>query len=330
MDKFEEFYEAHKDADGNLSDVDAARMLMLPVGEGDTSAGIKPPLEGSEPAATPEAKTDGAVVVAEPAKVPPAEPVPVLLAKDGVHTIEYQKLVDAREAAKHWEKVAAEATAAAVALKKAPVAPAVEPAAPKTKEGEPAAAALPADIFGDYSEEALSAGVTKLVDIKVAAITADLEAKFASALAPVQAKEATDAAEAHYRQIYTAHPDVESVVESAELKAFLGKQPSFVRAQYENVLKEGSAAEVVELLDAYRLVNPKVAAPAEAGTAAKAKEIVAAAKAAAPTSLSDIPAGSAAHHDEVGAIREMSDAALAGKFASKSPEQIKELLNRLI
>jgi hypothetical protein len=323
LDQFEQFYEDHKDADGNLSEEDNARMSMLAV-EGDT--GVKP--DGNVPdVALPTDTTVATVVVPTPAIAEPAEPVPVLLAKDGVHTIGYEKLVEARESAKHWEQVAAAAAAEVEALKKAPAAT-VAAVVPDPEVVAPVDG-LPADVFGDYSEEALAKGVNTLVDAKVAVISAALEAKFATALAPAQKQAEVDAADAHYRPIYTAHPDVESVVESAEMKAFLDKQPSFTRAAYEAVLAEGTSAQVIELLDLYRSVNPRVAVLAPVSAAAKAKEIVAAAKSAAPTSLTDIPGG-AAHHDEIGAIREMGDAALMTKFEGKSSEQILALLNRVI
>lgn len=328
LDQFEQFYEDHKDADGNLSEEDNARMLMLGV-EGDT--GATPPDTSEVPTAG--LPTDATVVtdvVPKPAAAAPTEPVPVLFAKDGVHTIPYEKLSEARESAKHWEQVAAAAAAEVEALKKAPPAATVAAVVPGAEAKEPVAG-LPADVFGDYSEEALAKGVNTLVEAKVAAVTAALEAKFSTALAPVQAKAQTDAADAHFRPIYEAHPDVESVVESAEMKAFLDKQPSFTRAAYQAVLDGGTSTEVIELLDLYRSVNPRVAATAAPATAAaKAKEIVAAAKSAAPTSLSDLPAGAAVHHDEVGAIREMGDAALMTKFEGKSPDQILALLNRVI
>jgi hypothetical protein len=101
---------------------------------------------------------------------------------------------------------------------------------------------------------------------------------------------------------------------------------SLIERRYEAVLAEGTSAQVIELLDLYRSVNPRVAV---LSAAAKAKEIVAAAESAAPTSLTDIPGG-AAHHDEIGAIREMGDAALMTKFEGKSSEQILALLNRVI
>lgn len=356
LDPIEQFYEAHKDAEGNLSDADNARMLMLDV-QGDTGAVVLP--EGGTPDATlitPAAATPAAPAVPDPIAAPavapaaatgaPAELTPVVLAKDGVHTIPFEKLSEAREAAKRWETVAQQTRAELDALKTAPApAPAPAPvvaAAPAAPAGD--AAATPADVFGDYSEEAIAKGVATLVDAKVKVITEALEAKFTSALAPVQQKAVIDANAAHYSAIYTAHPDADSVVESAEMKAYIDSQPTFMRAAMQDVLEKGTAHQVVELLDTYRKAHPPAAAaavapaaapaaaPVEAAAdaAAKARALVTAAKSATPTSLSDLPAGSAAHHDEAAAILEMSDAAIAEKFAAKSPEQIRDLMSRLL
>lgn len=58
--------------------------------------------------------------------------------------------------------------------------------------------------------------------------------------------------------------------------------------------------------------------------------MVAATKPKAPTSLSEVPAGTSAPHDEVAAIREMSGTNLMNKFAGKTPDQILELMSRII
>lgn len=332
----EQFYLQHQDADGNLSPEHAAQLLELPV-QGDTPAqaagSSDKPAVASEPAAAEgtakPADEPKPAEVADPAKSD--VPAPVVLAKDGVHTIPYEELVQAREAAKtakHWEDVAAQQAAELEALKKAP-APAAAPAeVPKID------AAKAAELFGDFSEEAIAKGVETLVAQRVEAATVALESKFQQALAPVQANAEKTALETHYKTIYTAHPDTDSLVESAELKAFIEQQPSFVRDQYKAVLTEGTADQVVELFTTFKSATAKPApapAPKPAVDAeAKAAEVIASAKAPKPMSLSDIPAGSQAHHDEATAVLEMTPEALLGKFEKLSPSQTEALLNRVL
>jgi len=292
--------------------------------EGDTDAQVS---ETGVPAADP-VETVQPVVAATAAPAAPAAPDPVLMAKDGVHTIPYERLLEARDSAKRSDAANVALTAEIEALKRAP---APTPAAAVAPSTPAPATALDADVFGDYSEEALAKGLSTLVDVKVAAIKADLKAEFASTLAPMQAKVATDAADAHYRPIYTAHPDVESVVQSAEMKAFIEAQPSYARPAIEQVLTQGNATQVIELLDQFKKSTGQPAAAAPVlNAAAKAASIVAQVKAPAPRSLSDIPASNSAHHDEGAAMQDMSVSGLMSMFDGKTPAQIETLMRRAL
>ncbi|MEO8391217.1 hypothetical protein [Polaromonas sp.] len=330
----EEFYLQHQ-VDGLLTDEQMAQMLDLP--EGDTG---KTP-ESSEPAAAPAPASAPAPDV-DPAKVVDPAPAPVvtdppeghepkvILAKDGLHTIPYEKLTEARDQAREATARAAELEQEVQRLKTVPAAPAPAPA-----PAEPTPAATPAtntELYGDYSEEAIANGIEKVVAAKTAAITADLEARFASALAPIQKQHVDAATDQHFSTIAAAHPDFEAVAESAEMQQWIAKQPAFVRTAYADVLKKGTAEEVVELLTAYKGATGTTPAvvPAKVDPAAAAKAVIAKAGSAAPTSLSEIPAGSAAHHDEAAAMLDMSSAGLMTKFEGKSPEQIMALMNKVL
>ena len=307
----EEFFLANA-VDGQLTDAQTMEMLTLSE-QGDTT-----PVESSAPAAD---------VNAEPtATETKVEPAPVVLAKDGVHTIPYEKLEEARQGEQHWKKVAAEMQAMLEAAPKAAPTPQATQSAPI--ETEPEAPAE--DVFGDYSEEAIKKGVEKLVSSQVGAIRAEMEAKLAAALAPSQHAAAESAAESHFSAINKAHPDVESVVPSQEMANWIAKQPSFAQAGYKAVLEEGSAAEVIELLDNFKAATGRTAATGKPSAAAAAAAAIANARAVTPTSLSEIPAGSAAHHDQGEAMLEMTDAGLMSMFDGKTPEQINALMNRAI
>lgn len=310
----EEFYLANQ-VDGQLTDAQTMQMLGLP--EGDSTQ-----VQSSVPDAAADAEPDTQVDVK--AVEPAPQVTPVLMAKDGVHTIDYQKLVDAREAERVARAQMAEMMQELDALKKAPktTAPEVTPAEMQEADG---------DLFGDFSEEAIGKGVEKLVASRTAAIEAKFEAKLNAILAPVQAKQAESATEGHFSSIQTAHPDVESVIPSEQFGKWIDAQPSFVRDGFKAVVEQGTAAQVIEMLDAYKSATGKTAAAtAKPSVAAAAQAAIAKAQSAPPMSLSEIPAGSSAAVDEAGALLEMSDAGMMSKFDGKSPEQIMALMNRVL
>lgn len=317
-------YLGNQEAYDNLTD---EQLQALARGEtvkyGDTEAAAAAPEseETPAPAADPEPKEDGAPKAVE-AK---AEDEPVVLTKDGKHTIPYSELIDAREAAKKAEKEAIEATALAASLK-------AEVEAAKAVKAEPTEPEAP---FGDYSDKALKDGVEKLVAQRVAETTAALEAKFAETLAPMQKALAETATATHFKAIYDAHPDTDQILEKPELGKWMDAQPSFVRDQYKAVLDKGTSAQVVELLNAFKASlpaapeKPAVAEPTKAEIAAKAAATVAKAKGKTPTSLSDVPSGTITPVDEMEAMEKMNSTQLLTKMHGKSPKQILDLLSRV-
>lgn len=329
----EQFFLANA-VNGELTDAQTMQMMSLP--EGDT------PLLTGESSETPaaavqnEADTDDADPgkQVDPAPAPaatpaPEAPKPVVLAKDGIHTIPFETLEQAREGEKHWRTLAEQAQQQLEALKNAPA----TGAAPTPAVPAPQAEAFKAD-FGDFSEEAIAKGVEKLVEAKVAAI---VDAKVNTALAPVQERQAKTEAEEHLDAIHAKHPDMESVVPSREFAAWFHAQPKFAQPGIQAVLKEGTADEVNELLDTYKAATGKTTpdpvpqAPDPVATArAKAAAVIAKAQTAVPSSLSEIPAAGNVHHDQGEAMLEMSDASLMTMFDGKSPEQIRAMLDRAI
>lgn len=329
----EQFFLANA-VDGELTDAQTMQMMNLP--EGDTPA---PSGDSSDqPAAAVQTEVDTDDVdpgkPVDPAPAPAAAPAleapkPVVLAKDGVHTIPFETLEQAREGEKHWRTLAEQAQQQLEALKNAPA----TGAAPTPAVPAPQAEAIKAD-FGDFSEEAIAKGVEKLVDARVAAV---VDARVNAALAPVQQKQALTEAEEHLASIHAKHPDMESVIPSNEFAAWFHAQPKFAQPGIQAVLKEGTADEVNELLDTYKAATgkntpdpvPQVPDPVAAARV-KAAAVIAKAQTAAPSSLSEIPAAGAVHHDQGEAMLEMSDASLMTMFDGKSPEQIRAMLDRAI
>lgn len=320
-----EYFQAHA-VDGDLTDAQMAELLALP--EGDTASLFA---DSGTPDPAPEPK-QAAQAASTPDQPATTEQAPTLLAKDGVHTIPYDKLVEAREAEKHWkaQAEAAQQQLAQLQAEAAQRAAAGQAPTATDKVAAQAAAAIDAgaspELFGDFSEEAIAAGVQKLVEARVAAI----EAKLAEAIKPLQAKAQMSEAEKHFAAIAAAHPDAESLAESAELKSWINRQPSFVRQGFEAVLTQGTTEQVIEMFDAFKAANGKTQPPPVANAAEAAKAVIAKAQTAGPASLSDIPGSSAGPTDEMEAMRQMSANDLMGKLHGKTPEQIEALMARLL
>jgi hypothetical protein len=307
----EEFFQSNQ-VDGQLTDLQMAQMLNLP--EGDTASA-----ERSVP--------DAAVVVETPAPVAEAkvEAVvePVILAKDGVHTIPFSKLEEARQGEQHWKGIAAEQQKQIEALAQKPaaeVAPAVSSSIDDKEQ-------LYIDALMDGDADAAKA-IRREINAELAQ---QAEAKINAALEPIQKQRQISATDAHFDAIAKAHPDFESIGQSQELAQWIAKQPSFTRSGYEKVIAEGSAQEAIELFDAFKASTGKpTVVTGRPDTAELAKAAIANAKSRPPSSLSEIPAGSGVQHDEAAAMLEMSAVGVMNKFEGKTPEQINALLSRII
>ncbi len=335
MTDIEQFLEQHTDADGNVSDAAMAK-LLTGGHQGDTSAGQ--PTESGVPAAgsnaieaaapaagTPAVPTPAPTPAPAAANVPAAPPAgeatPVILARDGVHTIGYDKLVEAREAEKLARAEAQQLREQLAQVAKAAPAPAPAASAPAPVSDQPES------VFGDYSDASIRKGLETIAASAAGKTKAELEAL----VAPLQQHREELIAAEHFRTITEKHPDMGSIVESTEFNRWVDAQPSFVRDAYKVVLEKGTAAQVVEMLDTYRTANPARSAAAPAVDVSKQVDaVIANAKTKPPSSLSDIPAGSAAHHDEAGAMAEMSATDLMTKFAGKSPAEIEAMVRRLV
>lgn len=319
-----EYFQEHA-ASGDLTDAQMAELLSLP--EGDTTTlMVDSGTPNPAPAKTEHTPSASATTTNDPAPT-------VVLAKDGVHTIPYEKLVEARDGEKHWKAQAEAAQQQLAALQAQAEQRAATGQAPTTADAAVAKATAAIDagvdpeLFGDFSEEAIAKGVQKLVDARVAAI----EAKFAEVVKPLQAKAELTEAEKHFQAIYQAHPDADSLTESAELKAWINTHPSFVRQGFEAVLSQGTTTQVIELFDAFKAANGRTQTPPAAqNAAAAAKAVIAKAQTPVPASLSDVPGSAAGPADELDAIRQMSATDLMGKLEGKTPEQIEALMARLL
>ncbi|KWR85504.1 MULTISPECIES: hypothetical protein [unclassified Pseudomonas] len=362
-----EFIELHA-PDGQMTAEQAAQLIELSL-QGDTGAApVASPEPGSAPAAAPASDAQTSTTGEQPPQEEPqaqgqAAPSPqegelnpenaVILAKDGKHTIDYQKLVDARESEKAAKAEAQEvlgklqaAQQELDALKAQAQQRADAGIAPTATDANAAAAQAAIDagvdpeLFGDFSEQDLAKGVRALVNkdaraligTEVPALVEKLvEAKLAQAVTPLQQKHQSDAQDAHFRAISEKHPDFDSVIESKELSDWIAKQPTFAQAGYNAVLEKGTSAEIVELLDSFKAATQ----PPQPAQAASTKDVQAAAEAAVanakpqvPASLSEIPGGAGAPLTGDEAIAAMDPVSMLDRMQNMTPKQIEAFLSR--
>ncbi len=330
------FFEAHQ-VDGELTDAQNLQMLGLP--EGDSNPAPQQAQEQSSE--TPAAADESGQQQTETPKV--EDETPVVLARDGKHTIPYEQLEDARKAAQLYKQQAEEYQRKLDELQaQAKSQQAQEKPQASTATGWISKEEI-ASAFGDFSEEGLANGIASLVDKRAESLVAAVEAKAeAKAIEKVRAEfEARELAaqhKAHFDAIHAAHPDAESIAQSQELAAWIKQQPSYAQAGISYALQQGTAAQVIEALDAFKAsTTTKSAATAPAPQAAKpdasasaAKAVIAKAKSAPPLSLSAFPAGASAAVDEANAVLQMSDGQLLNSFFGKSPEQSSAILSRVL
>ena len=337
--QLDNFLDSTIGAGGDLTPAQAAQLLSLGI-QGDT--GAPSPDLSSGPAAAP-APTDASP---QPAAQPEPELTPenaVILAKDGKHTISYDKLVQARETARAAQTEARTLAAQLQAaqqqladLQAQAQARADAGQAPTATDNQVAAAQAAIDagadpaLFGDFSEEALAKGINKLVEQQVAARMAAIDAK----LKPIEQQAATDATTAHFNAIYSAHPDADSIVESQEFAVWKGAQPAVVRAALDQALEKGSSTDVIEVFSAFKAATqqqPPAAAGKGAMTPAEAaKAAIAKAAMPVPASLSDIPGGRVAGTNVFEAMDTMNSHELLAATSNMTAEQIEAWLNAQI
>jgi hypothetical protein len=248
----------------------------------------------------------------------PGDDEKVILAKDGKNLIEYGKLREARDArdlakeeAENWKQIAEENKRIAEELK----------ATPKEEKEEAIETQLD-ELAEDYPEhakqfQALSESNKTLTE-KITALEGILDKTVNET-----------AADRHFREIRTAHPDYETVVPSKELKTWIGAQPSIVQNAYNNIVEQGTSTEVNEMLSTFKKATSgeTEVKPTATLTAEEIEKKVI--KKKAPTSLSDIP-GENVVHDEAENMLSMSPAQAEDKFRDKSQKEIEAMIAKYV
>ena len=324
----------------SLIDAAAAGTLNLDAADADQSSNAAPanagePTKEAEPAAVvaPEVEVEGAPIAA----------------KSGSYTIPYEKLAEARGRAKTLEEENASLKAQLADLsaqQQANLAAAAADATARANAGQAPTSAdqqvsiaqaaigqgVDPELFGDFSEEAIAKGVKALVDAQVAAqVKSQVDARVNELLAPMFKKQEEDATTGHYKAIYTAHEDTDSILESGEFAQWQAAQPSYVQGSIAAILQSGTAAQVIEVFDSFKAATGKPAADQQAAIKARVGAAIKAAADVVPASLSELSGGSVGVSDVERATALAGDPAKLMEFmASLSPEKANRLMNSMV
>ena len=320
-----------------LSDDDKARLFAGESLQGETDKANTPDADTATDAAAESSATPAAATAVEPGTDEPATKPqePVVLAKDGEHTIPFSVLEAERQRVRDLEQQLQ-------ALQ-----PAKDPAAETTtKATEPAA--VPADeelkqLFAERDDALYSGDTEKTAELNMKIFTVQQERATQAAIARIEARSAEQAAQeaeqAAQRQVQTNAAAVAEKYPILDFKSANANRDAIdlVVAERDRLMAQG-----VLFADAIVQAADKVAPlfSSKPGTttqpepkpdaAARAAEVISKAKNQVPTSLSSVPAGASVHHDEGEAIRNRSGLSLLNTFEGKSADDILKLMSRVI
>lgn len=314
--------------DGVLSPEEATALLDRAMNgetiDFDEPQADEPTVESSEPPVTTDSKNSQ--MTDEQLNADNA----VIMAKDGKHTIPFEKLQQARESERlalqqaqqanaELEKLRAQLAQGNTAAQQAKIDNQIDIAQQAIDNG------VDPSIFGDFDEEGLAGGIQTLVQQQVAQ---QVEARLKQALEPIAQKQQIDETQQHYAAILQAHPDIESVAESQEFASWRASQPSYAQQAINGVLSQGTTDQVIELFNQFKS-NAQTAAPTTASIKQAAKAKLDNAQSAIPASLSDI-AGGQAHTSPDEQLANLDGVDMLAAMEKMSPEQIERILNKTL
>lgn len=255
---------------------------------------------------------------------------PVLLAKDGKHTIPFEELTSARARAAELEQLARQQSELIESLK------GQKQAVQEEQKPEPATDSKIDALEQEYADKLYEGNTAEAAAIRKQINAAILE-------------QARGSVRAEIKQESDANQQERSINEAADKAAkdypFLDSNSKEANPEAIGdviAMRDGLIARGVSPSDAIAQAAAKVAkiyAPAPTqdepkNTLAEAKKAadaaIAKAKPKVPTSLSEVPAAGKVVTDEVEAIRDMSDRNLMQMLEGKTPKQINEIMNRVL
>jgi hypothetical protein len=94
---------------------------------------------------------------------------------------------------------------------------------------------------------------TKIFNEKIGDKIETLETNQATAQETAQ----EDLDRVHMEKINAAHPDWEKIFDSGALKTWIGRQPGYLQPRLTEIIKKGSAQEVIDMFDSYKRASGK-------------------------------------------------------------------------
>lgn len=248
---------------------------------------------------------------------------PVILAKDGKATIPYEELEASRVQAQKLEQIVKEQTELIKDLREAKEQDLK--AGTGTKEQEK----IIAKYEGEYPDLMADVGphIEKMIEEKAAIIVDAFKKEVETLKQVLDPIEAKLEAKGHFDAIAEKHPNYEEIGKSKELKDWIDSLPGFVKQAAVQVIKKGTAGQVVELLDAFVASRPMESEVVDKDKV-KAKLDEARLR-PVPKSLSDVSGGSPKHNDK-NAILEMTSREWGNRCSQLSSEEILETLNKVM
>jgi len=259
---------------------------------------------------------------------------PVVLARDGLHTIPFSELEAARERARQLEAEVAQLKAAGEQKTEKQEAKQEQE---QTPPSDPKAGLM--SMIRERDEALFSGDTDKAAELSMKIMETQEEIASAKAYARLKSEmEASQAEQAQKTALQMAQERAEALVKQYD---FLNPSSATVNQDAIDLVvaqRDRLIAQGVSLHDAIEQAVTKVAplfskvaqSDMQTDVAKRAAEVVQKAKSQVPTSLSQVPGGTIPHHDEGEAIRDMSGLSLINKFMGKTPDQINELMNRVI
>lgn len=319
-EEIEKFLTEQADENGEVSEELMAAFLRGEEITGDTKAAAAPdPAKEAEPEEKQEEKPDKA----NPGEKAEDHPEPVILAKDGKHTIPYSELESERERSRQAIAEAAELRAKLEAI---------EQAEKQIRDDDDSKTdeQVRAEALEQIEEE--FPGFKKALESFIGPVQKKLDAVLAEKAKADEAQQEAEQLTALQKEfdakVVELEPRYAEAKEDPKFWEWFDKQPAVVRlaetsgdpqavADVVKMYHEAQASDKADDKKAEPKIDPK-----EALAKAKEKPVV--------RSLSDVPGGGNSPGDEDAAVADLASVDLMQKMMGWSPDKIEQYLSRII
>lgn len=252
-----------------------------------------------------------------------------IVAKSGKYLIGFEKLEQARERAQAAEAREAQLLQELEQLRNQQGKPAGSQLSAEQEGAIKEALGLADDVdLGDFTEDDFKRAFLaerRRNESAIKHLEDQLKARVDAILKPIREQQAAASLEEHQKIILEAHADAYEIAQSLELKQWVESKPAYMRLAIEQVLAQGQATDVVQLLNDFKKETGRATpAPQDKGPAdarAKAQALLDSTPPKVPNSLSQIAGGAMGANSVFEAMEQMDAAQLAERLAELTPEQ---------